>query len=101
VEVQEPKVEEVHVMMGEDKKYTLLDSSLRIINNDMLEDLAKEISDREISHDDLLISSLITIAPSRITIHEFDRIQNKELLNTINNVFNGRVTMSKEAILPR
>lgn len=101
VEVQEPKVEEVHVLMGDDKKYTLLDSSLRIINNDMLEDLAKEISDKEISHDDLLISSLITIAPSKITIHEFDRIQNKELLNTISNVFCGKVTMSKEAILPR
>ena len=63
VEIQEPKVEEVHVMMGEDEKYTLLDSSLRVINNDLLEDLAREITDKEISHDDLLISSLITIAP--------------------------------------
>ncbi len=101
VEIQEPKVEEVHVVMGEDKKYILLDGSLRIINNDLLEDLAKEISHKEISHDDLLISSLITIAPRKITIHEYDRIQNKELLNTINNVFIGKVTLSEEGILPR
>lgn len=101
VEIQEPKVEEVHVVMGEDKKYILLDAGLRIINNDLLEDLAKEISHKEISHDDLLISSLITIAPRKITIHEYDRIQNKELLNTINNVFIGKVTLSEEGILPR
>lgn len=101
VEIQEPKVEEVHVLLGDDKKYTLLDSSHRIINNDILEDLAKEITDKEISYDDLLISSLITIAPKRITIHQYDKIKNIELLNTINNVFSGKVIMSKESIQPR
>jgi putative sporulation protein YtxC len=101
VEIQEPKVEEVHVMLGEDMKYILLDSGLHVINNDILEDLAKEISDKEISHDDLLISSLITIAPRKITIHQFDRIKNTELLNTICNVFSGKVTMSKEGIMPK
>jgi putative sporulation protein YtxC len=94
-------VEEVHVVMGENNKYILLDSRLRIINNDLLEDLAKEISHKEISHDDLLISSLITIAPKKIIIHESDRIRNKELLNTINNVFSGKVTLSQEGILPQ
>lgn len=101
VDIQEPKYDEVHVLMKEDKRYTLLDSKLRIINNDILEDLAKEISDKEISHDDLLISSLITLAPKRITIHQFDKFQNSELLNTINNVFTGRVIMSKESVIPK
>jgi putative sporulation protein YtxC len=101
VEIQEPKVDEVHVLMGEDKKYTLLDSGFHIINNDILEDLAREITDKEISHDDLLISSLITIAPRKITIHQYDKINNTELLNTINNVFCGKVTMSRESISPR
>lgn len=100
VEIQEPKVDEIHVVVGEDNRYVLLDSSLRIINNDLLEDLAREISDKEISHDDLLISSLITIAPRKITIHESERIKNKELLNTINNVFSGKVSLSKEGLLP-
>lgn len=101
VEIQEPKMEEVHVLMDEDKKFTLLDSDLHIINNDMLEDLAKEISEKEISHDDLLISALITIAPKKIIIHQFERIQNKELLNTIDKVFNGKVTLSRESIMPQ
>lgn len=101
VEIQEPKIEEVHVMLDDDKRYTLLDSSFRVINNDVLEDLAREISDKEISYDDLLISSLITIAPNKITIHECQKIKNTELLNTIKNVFYGKVVMSHEGIVPR
>lgn len=101
VEIQEPKVDEVHVLQQEDKRYMLLDSNLRIIQNDMLEQLAREISEKEISHDDLLISSLITIAPCKITIHEYDKIKNVELLNTINNVFTGKVIMSQERITPK
>lgn len=101
VEIQDPKVDEVHVLQQDDKRYMLLDSNLRVIHNDMLEQLAREISDKEISHDDLLISSLITIAPCKITIHEYDKIKNVELLNTINNVFTGKVVMSQERITPK
>lgn len=101
VEIQDPKVEEVHVLQQDDKRYMLLDSNLRVIHNDMLEQLAREISDKDISHDDLLISSLITIAPCKITIHEYDKIKNVELLNTINNVFTGKVIMSQERITPK
>jgi len=93
VEIQEPKVEEVHVLLEGDKKYTLLDSGFREINNDMLEDLAREISDNDISYDDLLISSLITIAPNKIVIHDSNKIKNTELLKTIENVFCGKVEM--------
>ncbi len=101
VEIQDPKVDEVHVLQQDDKRYMLLDSNLKVIQNDMLEQLAREISDKEISHDDLLISSLITIAPCKITIHEYDKIKNVELLNTINNVFSGKVIMSQERITPK
>lgn len=92
VEIQEPKVNEVHVVVEDDRKYVLLDDSYRVINNDVLKELAKEISDKEISYDDLLISSLITIAPSKITIHDCEKIKNTELLNTINKVFRGKVS---------
>lgn len=101
VEIQDPKVDEVHVVLQDDAKYVLLDSNLKVIQNEMLEQLAQEISDKEISNDDLLISSLITIAPCKITIHEYDKIKNVELLNTINNVFDGKVIMSEERITPK
>jgi putative sporulation protein YtxC len=100
VEIQEPKVEEVHVLIQPNKKYVLLDSSYRIIDNELMEDLAKEITDKDISYDDLLISSLITIAPNRITIHNGDNAKNTEIINTINNVFFGKVTISQDHIQP-
>jgi putative sporulation protein YtxC len=101
VEIQDPKMDEVHVLQQEDKRYVLLDSDFKVIHNEMLEQLAREITDKEISHDDLLISSLITIAPCKITIHEYDKIKNIELLNTISNVFTGKVVMSEERITPK
>ncbi|MFO7294664.1 MAG: putative sporulation protein YtxC [Caldicoprobacter sp.] len=101
VEIQEPKVREVHVLVDDDRKYILLDDSMRVINNDILKELAKEISDTEMSYDDLLISSLITIAPTKITIHGCDKIKNTELLNTINKVFRGKVIMSQDGLYPQ
>jgi len=101
VEIQEPKVREVHVLVDDDRRYILLDDSMRVINNDILKELAREISDTEMSYDDLLISSLITIAPSKITIHGCDKIKNTELLNTINKVFRGKVVMSHEGLYPQ
>ena len=41
VEIQEPKVNEVHVVVEDDRKYVLLDDSYRVINNDVLKELAK------------------------------------------------------------
>jgi len=101
VEIQEPKVREVHVLVDDDRRYILLDDSMRVINNDILKELAREISDTEMSYDDLLISSLITIAPSKITIHGCDKIKNTELLNTINKVFRGKVVMCHEGLYPQ
>lgn len=101
VEIQEPKVREVHILVDDDRKYILLDDSMRVINNDILRELAREISDTEMTYDDLLISSLITIAPSKITIHGYEKIKNTELLNTINKVFKGKVVMSHEGLYPQ
>lgn len=98
VEVQEPKVTEVHVYTSEEGKYTILDAQLKPIDFGLMEDMAKELTDDELSQDDLLISSLITIAPGRIFIHGWDRIRNKQLLGTIENVFIGKVTMETEQL---
>lgn len=101
VEIQDTRTEEVHVLQQEGKQYILLDSDLKVIHNEILEQLALEISEKEISHDDLLISSLITIAPCKITIHEYHKIKNTELLNTISNVFMGKVIMSQDQVTPK
>lgn len=91
VEIQEPKFDIIHVMGGCGHKYSLYDESLREITNDCIKEFVNEISEGEVNHDDLLVSSLITMAPKKIIIHGTDKFRNKELLETIKNVFNGKI----------
>lgn len=93
VDIQEPKFDTVHVVVGYDGKYMLLDDSKREITNECIQEYASEISEGEMNYDDLLVSSLITFAPRRIIIHCTGQFKNRELMETIKNVFTGRVTI--------
>jgi putative sporulation protein YtxC len=91
VEIQEPKIDTVHVIVNYDNKYTLLDGSKREITNECIQEYVNEITEGEINYDDLLVSSLITFAPRKVVIHSKGHFRNKELMETIKNVFYGRV----------
>ncbi|KXG74607.1 putative sporulation protein YtxC [Thermotalea metallivorans] len=93
VDIQEAKMDIIHVLIHEDGKYHLFDKLKRSINNEYVEDLAAEMLDSDIGYDDLLISSLITIAPKKVIIHFTGKIHNKEIINTIKNVFSDRVNV--------
>ncbi len=91
VDIQDPKFDIVHIVVSFDGKYMLLDGTGKEITNECVQDFMTEINEGEINCDDLLVSSLITLAPRRIMIHSTDQFRNKELLETIKNVFSGRV----------
>lgn len=91
VDIQEPKLNTVHVIIGFDNKYILLDDAKKEITNECVQEYVNEIAEGEINYDDLLVSSLITFAPRRIIIHCTGQFRNKELMETIKNVFLGRV----------
>lgn len=91
VDIQEPKFATIHVVVNYENKYTLLDESKREITNECIREFVNEISEGEVNYDDLLVSSLITLAPQRIVIHSNSQFRNKELLETIKNVFIGKV----------
>lgn len=90
VDIQEPKIDTVHVVVDFDNRYALLDGMKREITNECVREYVNEIS-TEINYDDLLVSSLITFAPRRIVLHGTGRFRNKELLETIKSIFLGRV----------
>lgn len=95
VDLQEPKIEAVHII-SLDNKYLILDNRYNEITNDCIEDFLNEIPEEgDINYDDLLVSSLITMAPLRIYIHFSERIKNRELLDTIKNVFINKVIICK------
>lgn len=91
VDIQEAKIDVVNVLMNEEGKYHLYDRMHRMLNNEYLEDIAYEMADKDIGYDDLLISSLITLAPKKIIIHFSTNRNKKEIIETIHNVFSNRV----------
>jgi putative sporulation protein YtxC len=91
VDIQEPKLDVVHVIVGFDNKYILLDEAKKEITNECIQEYVNEIAEGEINYDDLLVSSLITFAPKKVIIHCTGQFRNKELMETIKNVFLGRV----------
>lgn len=93
VDIQEPKINVIHVIVGFDTRYTLLDENRKEITNECIQEFINEISGGDINYDDLLVSSLITLAPKKVMIHCSGQFRNKELLETIMNVFSGRVVI--------
>lgn len=91
VDLQDQGFSEIHVIASFDGRYILLDETKREITNECIKEFSSEISGDDINHDDLLVSSLITLAPRKITIHGVGQFKNKELLETIKNVFCGKV----------
>ncbi|HHX18385.1 MAG TPA: putative sporulation protein YtxC [Clostridium sp.] len=87
VDIQEPKFNAIHVVVGYDDKYILLNENKREITNECIQEFMNDIANEEINYDDLLVSSLITMAPRKIMIHGAENFRNKELLETIKNVF--------------
>lgn len=99
VEVQEPKFELVHVIVRPDNKYILLNEQHEEITHQCMQDFMTEVNEGEINYDDLLVSSLITLAPENVVIHGINHMKNKELLETIKSVFSGKVIICSECKL--
>jgi len=99
VDIQEPKFSVIHVLVGYDNKYVLLDQNKNEITNECIEEFMNDIPEGEINYDDLLVSSLITMAPKKVIIHSANSFRNKELLETIKNVFWGKAVICSECEL--
>lgn len=92
VGIQEPRYEQIHVLIKPEKYFVLYDEKHRVIKRDCLEGCIIELSDNEISYDDLLVSVLITLSPRWITIHYEGDCGVPAAIDTIVNVFEERVT---------
>lgn len=94
VEIQEPRLEKVHLLVKTEGKYRLFDNDKQEISNEYLDDFFNDLIDTDINYEDLLISALITIAPKEVIIHHTGQGKNKQsdTIVTIEQVFNDRLT---------
>jgi putative sporulation protein YtxC len=91
VDVQEPRIDEVHVLIRDKQSFYMLDEEKKPIHQEQLKGVLVELN-QEIDYEDLLLSALITIAPCRIILHIINRI---EIIETIISVFRERVIFCK------
>jgi len=92
IDIQEPQVEEVHVVIVASGIYKIVDAQGQSINNQSFENFLLRRDDH-INHDDLLITALITIAPYHVMVHVHDHTDAAEqhVVETIKRIFVGRV----------
>jgi putative sporulation protein YtxC len=93
VDVQEPRMEHVHVVIRPGGTFRLLDDEGRAVQSECLEEFVVEMVESEVNYEDLLISALITLAPRRLTVHRRADAEWDESIETIKGVFGERVTM--------
>ncbi len=91
VEVQEPRIDEVHVLIKDKQNFFLLDEEKQPIDQQQLQGVLAEFN-QDIDYEDLLLSALITISPRILILHVRTRI---EIVETIINVFQDRVSICK------
>ncbi len=95
VDIQESKIESVHVLIKGGGVFKLYDGNMRPVRSDYLEGYIIDLADNEINYEDLLISALITIAPKEITLHYKNNNGMIATLDTIKKVFAGRIKECK------
>lgn len=97
VDVQEPRIDHVHVMLSRGGSFKLVDEDGGAIKSESLEEFVVEMVDSEVNYEDLLISALITLAPRRLTVHIQGRSgERDEALETIAGVFGDRATICED-----
>ncbi|WP_434577395.1 putative sporulation protein YtxC [Thermoanaerobacterium thermosaccharolyticum] len=91
VELQDSKIDVLNILVDKGGKFRFFDKDNNPITGKFLSDITIEFSGGELSDDDMLISTLIAMAPAKIYIHFANNIKNKEVLDTVKKIFSDRV----------
>ncbi|WP_434654135.1 putative sporulation protein YtxC [Thermoanaerobacterium thermosaccharolyticum] len=91
VELQDSKIDVLNILVDKGGKFRFFDKDNNPITGKFLSDITIEFSGGELSDDDMLISTLIAMAPAKIYIHFANNIKNKEVLDTVKKIFLDRV----------
>lgn len=90
IKIRIPRARKVHICVGGDGDYLLLDERLCLLKCRFI--------GTNIDKDDALLSTLVNIAPQSIIVHNKDRFWDSRILETIKDVFGQRVEFSEDMI---
>lgn len=90
LETQLPKVETINVIINKDE-FILLDEKKMPLESESIIALAREYDRDEVSKADILVSSLIVLAPDRVVVH-LKNDKEKELMQILKRIFADKLT---------
>ena len=89
--VQQVKIPSVHVLHRGGSEFELLDDKMEALEPVRSEGISYETLEKELNFEDLIVSSLITMAPERIYIHT--GFPEAQVIRTIRQIFEDRVIL--------
>ena len=99
VETQKKRCKKLHVVFGENGEYTLLDANNCDITAKCFNEFLETKEKNNLNNEDVLISSLITLAPRKLFLHFESDNYNKRIVSTISQIFENKVYISSEPLL--
>lgn len=93
VELQDSKIDKINILIQKDGSYIVEDDNGKNIMKSFFSDLSEMRNTGSVNFEDMLISGLITNSPKKINIHGAENCVNKEIIDTINKVFEDRATI--------
>jgi putative sporulation protein YtxC len=95
IEMQESRAEEVHVLVDAGGIYRLIDGNDQPVGSDGIDELVVEMVDGTLEYEDLMISSLVALAPLRVIVHCHDPGRELGSLDTLRAIFGERLTVCR------
>lgn len=99
VETQKNRIPKLHIIFEENGEYLILDEKNKNITKSCFEEFIETKEKNNLNNEDVLISSLITLAPKKLFLHFESENYNKKIVNTIEQIFPNKVFVSSEPLL--
>jgi len=91
VYLQETKMPAAHVVHHGNHEFTLLNERMMPIDTRQMDQFVVELIDKDISCEDVIVSTLISVAPAKLYVHT--RTPEEQVIKTILTIFEGRTEL--------
>ncbi|MBP3283921.1 MAG: putative sporulation protein YtxC [Clostridia bacterium] len=99
VETQKNRSNKIHIIFEKNGEYTLFDENNKDITEKCFSEFSETKEQNNLNNEDVLISSLITLAPKKVFLHFETENFNKKIVHTIEQIFENKVFVSSVPLL--
>jgi len=91
VYIQEAKIPAAHVVHHGNHDFTLLNERMLPIDTKQMDQFVVELIDKDISYEDVIVSTLISVSPGKLFVHT--QSPEDQVIKTILTIFEGRAEL--------